>query len=158
MKLFQIYTTVSRRRTESKSCFSGKRQCWSIKTEEFKKERLWSESMPSKGMQILSNSTQVIEHRLIWDGRDPGRSPVLPCPSYSSSGCIHIYSLIPPACFPVCLSLCTGTQGGPFWQGLSPISIPGKLKLLSPSHPIPRLRPSPAVWQAIWQECSRLTS
>jgi len=34
VKLFQIYTTVSRRRIESnfsKSYCSGKRQCWSIK-------------------------------------------------------------------------------------------------------------------------------
>lgn len=92
--------------------------------------------MPSTGTQILSNSIQVTEDRLIQGGRDPGRSPVLPCPSYSSSACIHTYSLIPPACFPVCLNLCTGTQGDPVRQGLSPISLSAQIKVVItvPSH------------------------
>lgn len=70
--------------------------------------------MPSTGIQILSKSIQVTDHKLIQGGRDPERSPVLPCPSYSNSACIHIYSQIPPACFPPCLDLCTSTQDDPF--------------------------------------------
>lgn len=39
-----------------------------------------------------------------------------------------------------------------------PFPYQPKLKLLSPFPPIPSLRPSPAVWQAIWQGCCYLPS
>lgn len=83
--------------------------------------------------------------------REAGRAPVLPCPSYSSSVCSHIYSLVPPACFSGCLMLCTDTQSVLFLQGL-PHYFQPKSKFITILS-ISSLRPSPAVWQNIGQKC-----